>query len=192
MILATISIDNYHKENNVVKGKYYSRLLEVGLLVLLALTACGGGSSGEGITVEGLDAFSFDPATLTAQVGQTLNVTFNNTGVLEHNFVIDEFNVRLGPLQGGQTSSGSCSRERGRGSTARRTQSRYATTAKAMAPANSRANSPAAASRAERFEEAKGSSHRPFTRLACGRRPRLGSGGTACFCSVSSRACAAT
>ncbi|MCC6189527.1 MAG: cupredoxin domain-containing protein [Anaerolineales bacterium] len=91
--------------------KLHNRLFGVGLLLLLALTACsganGGGSGAMDITVETLDTFRFSPATLTADVGQTLNVTLNNTGVLEHNFVIDEFNVSLGPVPAGQTSSGS-------------------------------------------------------------------------------------
>lgn len=90
----------------------HNRLLGVGLLVLLAVTACTGtnGSGGSGaidITVQSLDTFKFSPATLTADAGQTLNVTLNNTGVLEHNFVIDEFNVSLGPVPAGQTASGS-------------------------------------------------------------------------------------
>jgi nitrite reductase (NO-forming) len=85
--------------------------LALGLLAAAFLAACGGGGNGGGggqdVTVEGLDSFAFNPATLSAAVGQTVNVTLNNVGVLEHNFVLDEFNVRLGPIQGGTQSSGS-------------------------------------------------------------------------------------
>jgi len=83
--------------------------LALALLAMAFLAACGGGGGGgaQDVTVEGLDSFAFNPATLTATVGQTMNVTLDNTGVLEHNFVIDEFSVRLGPIQGGQESSGS-------------------------------------------------------------------------------------
>ena len=82
-------------------------------LLALALVACGGGGGGGGsteaqdATVQGLDSFQFDPATLTAGVGQTVNVTLENAGVLEHNFVIDELNVSLGPVPGGQSASAS-------------------------------------------------------------------------------------
>jgi plastocyanin len=81
------------------------------LIAALALTACGGGggtpAGGQDITVQGLDTFRFDPAALTASVGETVNVTLDNAGVLEHNFVIDEFNVALGPIPGGESTSGS-------------------------------------------------------------------------------------
>ena len=95
-----------------MQHKRFSLIL-VALVAALALAACGGGgSNGEGqegqtVTVEGLDSFEFDPETLTAGVGQTMNVTLNNTGVLEHNFVIQELGVSLGPIPGGETTSGS-------------------------------------------------------------------------------------
>jgi plastocyanin len=95
-----------------VKIQERVKFLAIGLIALLALAACGGGGNGgdsgaQDITVEAQDSFQFDPTALTASVGQTVNVTLDNTGVLEHNFVIDELNVRLGPIQGGQTSNGS-------------------------------------------------------------------------------------
>jgi plastocyanin len=72
----------------------------------LALAACsgGGGPADQTVNVQGLDTFRFDPATLTAQVGQAVNLTLQNTGVLEHNLVIDELNISAGPILGGQTS----------------------------------------------------------------------------------------
>jgi plastocyanin len=96
-----------------VQAKRFSFILMAALLAL-TLAACGGGGGGgtagpnaEDVTVKAMDAFAFDPATLTATVGQTVNVTLDNEGVLEHNFVIDELNVSLGPIPGGQSSSGS-------------------------------------------------------------------------------------
>jgi plastocyanin len=81
------------------------------LVLSLALAACGGGGEtppeGQDVTVQGLDTFRFEPAALTASVGETVNVTLDNEGVLEHNFVLTEFNVALGPIPGGQTASGS-------------------------------------------------------------------------------------
>ncbi len=79
----------------------------------LSLAACGGGGAetpggtGSDVTVQGLDTFRFDPEALTANVGDTVNVTLENAGVLEHNFVLTEFNVSLGPVPGGQSASGS-------------------------------------------------------------------------------------
>ena len=85
------------------------RLSFVLTALAFALAACGGGNgtSAETVTVKGMDTFRYDPATLTAQVGQVINVTLDNEGVLEHNFVIQEMNVSLGPVAGGQAASGS-------------------------------------------------------------------------------------
>ena len=80
------------------------KLLAVTLLGL-TLAACGGGATGAEVSVQALDTFVFSPATLSAQVGQAVSVTLENAGVLEHNFVIDEFSVSAGPVQGGQTSA---------------------------------------------------------------------------------------
>jgi plastocyanin len=94
-----------------VQAKRVPFIFAAGLLAL-ALAACGGGGGGNGtdaetVTVQALDTFQFDPAALTAGVGQTVNVTLDNEGVLEHNFVIQELGVSLGPVPGGQTASGS-------------------------------------------------------------------------------------
>ena len=98
-----------------MQHKRFSLLL-VALVAALALAACGGGGGGGGngegqegqtVTVQGLDTFRFSPETLTANVGQTLNVTLDNEGVLEHNFVIQELSVSLGPIAGGQSATGS-------------------------------------------------------------------------------------
>src|SRR5687768_3407756 len=91
-----------------VKIKHIQFILIAALLALV-LTACGGGGATEpaGITVKGLDTFRLDPSTLTGSVGEIMNVTLDNEGVLAHNFVITELNVSLGPVAGGQTTSGS-------------------------------------------------------------------------------------
>lgn len=60
--------------------------------IALLLVACGG-SEPEApppvtVTVEGLDTFQFNPATLSAPAGAQVNLTFKNGGGLEHNFVM--------------------------------------------------------------------------------------------------------
>ncbi len=90
-----------------------SVMLIVALLVVATLVvACGGGggsSSGGGggnalnVTVTGTE-FKFDPATITASPGQTINLTFKNAGTVRHTFVIKEANVNVG-ADAGQTAT---------------------------------------------------------------------------------------
>ena len=58
----------------------------------LTLAACGGsgGSTPEplAVTINGED-IKFDVTAIEAKVGQTINVTYNNKGVLDHTFLID-------------------------------------------------------------------------------------------------------
>jgi uncharacterized cupredoxin-like copper-binding protein len=69
----------------------------IGLLVAAALAACGGaGPSPLDVTFTTGSELKFQPSTLTAQVGQTVNVTLDNTGALEHSFLIDELSVDSG------------------------------------------------------------------------------------------------
>jgi plastocyanin len=95
----------------IVKSKLYAGLTALSLGAALVLTGCSGGGAAEptaapaaNYTVSALDAFKFDPAALTGQVGEPITVVLDNKGVLEHNFVIDEFDVRLGPIAGGTQS----------------------------------------------------------------------------------------
>ncbi len=75
-------------------------LLMIGLLVAAALAACGGGGGASqtplDVTFTTGSELKFQPNTLTAQVGQTVNVTLDNTGALEHSFLIDELSVDSG------------------------------------------------------------------------------------------------
>jgi plastocyanin len=73
-------------------------------LALTALAACSGSSGSTealNITIQAED-IKFDTTTITARVGQTVNVTYQNVGALEHNFLIDEFGVEE-KVQPGQT-----------------------------------------------------------------------------------------
>ena len=89
-----------------MKTKHFQFIL-IAALLALTLAACGGSTPPSGTTVKAMDTFKFDPATLTGKVGETINITLDNEGVLEHNFVITELNVSLGPVPAGQTASGS-------------------------------------------------------------------------------------
>ncbi len=66
-----------------------STLVLLMLGALLAACGGGGGSAGGGaaLTVEMGDLY-FKPNTLTAKPGQTLQITLDNRGGLEHNFVL--------------------------------------------------------------------------------------------------------
>ena len=58
----------------------------------LLLAACGGSQATPeplDITIRGRDDLKFDVTAITARVGQTVNVTYFNDGVLEHTFIID-------------------------------------------------------------------------------------------------------
>ena len=77
-------------------------LLAVIALAALALAACGGGAStgsssggsALNVTVNATE-FKFDPATINATPGQTINLTVKNVGSVQHTFVLKEANVSL-------------------------------------------------------------------------------------------------
>lgn len=72
-------------------------------LAALLLVACGGGSSGGNtsgggsalsVTVNATE-FKFDPASITAKAGQTVNLTVKNAGTVQHTWVQKDSNVKL-------------------------------------------------------------------------------------------------
>jgi len=85
-----------------------NKWIVIGLVAAMTLTACGGGSSGPeplNVTFTADNTFTFDPATLTAKVGQPINVTMKNGGALEHTFLIDELGVNSGTVASGQSGT---------------------------------------------------------------------------------------
>lgn len=68
--------------------------------IALVSVACGGGASTSGggggnavnVTVT-MTEFKFDPATINAAPGQTVNVTMVNKGSIKHTFVIPDVKV---------------------------------------------------------------------------------------------------
>jgi len=80
-----------------------------GLALSLALAACGSPAntppSGVSLNVAGSDSFKYEPAALTAKVGQVVTVNLQNKGNLDHSFVIDELSVKLETVKAGTTQS---------------------------------------------------------------------------------------
>ena len=58
------------------------------LFLLMLLPACAGGSAAIAIEVTGLDSFAFEPDPVTVPAGAEISVTFNNTGSLQHSWVV--------------------------------------------------------------------------------------------------------
>jgi len=77
-------------------------------MALMALSACGTGGGGGpaplAVTITAKD-ISYDTTAITAKVGQAVTVTLNNTGALDHSFVIDELGVKLENVKAGTTGT---------------------------------------------------------------------------------------
>jgi len=81
-----------------------SFILTVSLLASLA--ACAGGASSDAplnLILKAKD-IAFDVTHFEAKQGQTINITYTNEGALEHNFVIEEFDVAANILPGETTT----------------------------------------------------------------------------------------
>ncbi len=72
--------------------------LTVIALAAVLVSACGGGAGGaasaQTVTVTATE-FKFDPATINATPGQTINLTVKNNGTTQHTFVLSQANVKL-------------------------------------------------------------------------------------------------
>ena len=84
-------------------------LLALAIVAVASLAvACGGsggGGGGESLTVTMTD-FKFDPGTINATPGQTINLTIVNKGQTRHTFVLKDANVNVG-ADPGQTTTAS-------------------------------------------------------------------------------------
>ncbi len=91
-------------------------LLFVIVAVAALVAACGPGNAGSGggggggttplsVTINA-NEFKYDPNTITAKVGQTVNVTLVNKGTVKHTFVIDALKVNIS-ADPGQSATGS-------------------------------------------------------------------------------------
>lgn len=78
-------------------------LMAVIAVSALAVVACGGGASSGGTTSGGnalnvtvnLSEFKFDPGTVNASAGQTVNLTLVNKGSVVHTWVLPAANVKV-------------------------------------------------------------------------------------------------
>ncbi len=90
--------------------KKFALLTLVIVAVAALAVACGGGgggssSGGNNVTITATD-FKFDPATITAKAGETVNVTLVNKGSATHTFVLkDAGNFKIS-ADAGQTAKG--------------------------------------------------------------------------------------
>jgi uncharacterized cupredoxin-like copper-binding protein len=95
------------------------------LVILLMVAACGGGSTGstggdtggseapaaQNLTVQALTTLKWEPAALTAQAGQPVNITMTSDGALEHNFVwADQADADFLHVDIGETEDGPATR----------------------------------------------------------------------------------
>lgn len=66
------------------------------LILVVLLTGCAGAGTSQTaateITVEATD-FAYNPVSVTVPAGQPVTLTLNNTGAVEHDFVVDKINV---------------------------------------------------------------------------------------------------
>ncbi len=78
-------------------------LLAAITLIAVLVSACGGGAGGsttgggaaaQTVTVTATE-FKFDPATINATPGQTINLTVKNNGTTQHTLVLSQANVKL-------------------------------------------------------------------------------------------------
>ena len=75
--------------------KKYFALVVVVLALLLALTACGGGSPSTSLNVDMTD-FMYEPNIYNIPAGETITLELTNNGAVEHEFVIMNFGANVG------------------------------------------------------------------------------------------------
>ncbi len=72
-------------------------------LVAVLVSACGGGAGGsttggaaaaQNVSVTATE-FKFDPSTINATPGQTINLTVKNNGTTQHTWVLPQANVKI-------------------------------------------------------------------------------------------------
>ncbi len=74
------------------------------VVVVLATGFVHAGASAQKVTLVAKE-FSYTPNKVTVKVGQPVQLVLDNKGVIEHDFVIDRFKVKMGIVQPGKTGT---------------------------------------------------------------------------------------
>lgn len=72
--------------------------------VLLAGVALQAGAPAQKVTVVAKE-FAYTPDKVTVKVGRPVQLVLENKGVIEHDFVVDRFKVKMGVIQPGKTGT---------------------------------------------------------------------------------------
>ncbi len=78
------------------------RSIFIGLALAATVAACSSAPAALEIAITAAD-ISLDVTRIEAKVGQMVNITMTNKGVLEHNFNIDDLGVKQPSLKPGDT-----------------------------------------------------------------------------------------
>lgn len=74
------------------------------LATALVAGALYAGAAAQKVTLIGTE-FAYTPNRITVKAGQPVQVVLENKGVIEHDFVIDKFKVKIGTVQPGKTGT---------------------------------------------------------------------------------------
>lgn len=74
------------------------------LATALVAGALYAGAAAQKVTLTGTE-FAYAPNRITVKAGQPVQVVLENKGVIEHDFVIDKFKVKMGTVQPGKTGT---------------------------------------------------------------------------------------
>lgn len=62
------------------------------------------GAAAQKVTVVAKE-FAYTPNKITVKAGQPVQLVLDNRGVIEHDFVVDKFKVKMGTIQPGKTGT---------------------------------------------------------------------------------------
>lgn len=83
------------------------RWLAFGVAVAVTTLVAGAlyaGAAAQKVTVVAKE-FAYTPNKITVKAGQPVQLVLDNKGVIEHDFVVDKFKVKMGTIQPGKTGT---------------------------------------------------------------------------------------
>ncbi len=83
------------------------RWLAFGVAVAVTALVAGAlyaGAAAQKVTVVAKE-FAYTPNKITVKAGQPVQLVLDNKGVIEHDFVVDKFKVKMGTIQPGKTGT---------------------------------------------------------------------------------------